>query len=136
MQVLYSHTGINASNINTKIGSSLENDYIHLPSPRLTPSFYLLYSSPSLELRSASTHEQILRTYQSFAETIYSHGVENAYDVKRLIPGNELAKQLGVLSHKHIAEAQEKAVVYQIVYNISSKEAMEEEIAAGRFVFP
>lgn len=84
----------------------------------------------------APSHEELLRRYQTFAETIYSHGVENAYDVKRLIPGNELAKQLGGLSPRRIANAQEKAVVYQILHNITSKEAMEGEIAAGRFSFP
>ena len=82
-----------------------------------------------------SAHEKLLKRYQTFAERVYSYGLQNAYDVKRRVPGNELAKLLG-LSPKQIAAAQEKAVVYQIVHNITSKEAMEAEIVAGRFSFP
>jgi hypothetical protein len=84
----------------------------------------------------APTHNNIIKRYQAFAERIYSHGVENAYTVKRLIPGNELAKQLGGLPTKQITEAQEKAVIYQIVQKISSREVMEKEIATGGFKFP
>jgi len=95
-----------------------------------------MYVPHCIRLILAPTHDGIIKKYQSFAEGIYSHGVENAYDVKRLIPGNELARQLGGLPTKQISEAQEKAVIYQVVNNITSKEAMEKEIETGRFKFP
>jgi hypothetical protein len=95
-----------------------------------------MYVPHRIGLILAPTHDEIIKKYQSFAERIYSHGVENAYDVKRLIPGNELARQLGGLPTKQISEAQEKAVIYQVVNNITSKEAMEKEIETGRFKFP
>jgi hypothetical protein len=87
-----------------------------------------------------------LEMYMSFIETIYSHHVENAYEVKRLIPvppfklfspqGNELAVMLDGLPARQITEAQEKAVIYQIVENISTREEMELAITSGRFRFP
>jgi len=95
-----------------------------------------LYVPRRIGLILAPTHDEIIKKYQSFAERIYSHGVENAYDVKRLIPGNELARQLGGLPTRQIAEAQERAVVYQVVNNITSKEAMEKEIETGGLKFP
>jgi hypothetical protein len=50
--------------------------------------------------------------------------------------GNELAKMLGGLHSKKIAEAQDKAVVYQIVENITTREDMEKAIRAGFFKYP
>ena len=47
--------------------------------------------------------------------------------------GNELAEILGGLRARQIAEAQEKAVVYQIVENIVTREDMEKAIQSGAF---
>ena len=43
---------------------------------------------------------------------------------------------LGGLHTHQIAEAQEKAVVYQIVENITTREDMENAIQSGVFRFP
>jgi hypothetical protein len=44
-----------------------------------------------------------------------------------------LAALLGGLPSTEIAINQEKAVVYQIVHNISDPEQMKEEITSGKF---
>ena len=46
---------------------------------------------------------------------------------------NELAKILGGLCTRQIAEAQEKAVVYQMVENIETPEDMKKAIQSGAF---
>jgi len=74
--------------------------------------------------------------YVSLLERIYSHGVENAYKVTRLIPGNELATLLGGLQARQISEAQEKAVIYQIVHHIHSREQMEKAVKNREFKYP
>jgi len=80
--------------------------------------------------------DKVIATYVAFVERLHSEGVENAYAVQRLIPGNELATLLGGLQSRQISEAQEKAITYQIVHNIISRELMEEAIKSGIFKYP
>jgi hypothetical protein len=47
-----------------------------------------------------------------------------------------LAKRLGGLPVRQIAQAQEKAIIYQIVENITAREEMEKAIESGAFKFP
>jgi hypothetical protein len=53
-----------------------------------------------------------------------------------MMQGDELAKRLGGLPVIQIAQAQEKAVIYQIVENITTREDMEKTIESGAFKFP
>ena len=77
-----------------------------------------------------------MATYLGFVGRVHFHQVENAYAVNRLIPGNELAALLGGLQARQISEAQEKAVIYQIVHNITSREVMEQVIQKGELKYP
>jgi hypothetical protein len=93
--------------------------------------------------------EKVLAPYIHFLDRIYTLDIQDAYDGKRLIPvapmsqtvyayfqGNELANMFGGLKDRAIAEAQEKAVVYQLVEGITTREEMEKAIVSGNFKFP
>ena len=94
-----------------------------------------------------SSFENPLVLYSELANTIYSMNLEEAYAVKRLIPvqiyfyghwyqGNELSQLLGGLEVRQIADAQEKAVEYQIVENVTTRKEMEDAIATKKFRYP
>jgi len=80
--------------------------------------------------------DYLIASFMAFLERLRVLNVENAYDVQRLVPGNELAQLLGGLQPRLISEAQENAIVYQIVHDITTRAEMEAAITSGQFTFP